>query len=89
MNRTHLFDNPCIIELEEYQYLDNSNFAKIYSDQFTDLLAIVDSKSNFFFRFQIEFIYSMINKFDKKLLEVNQPLIINRKFRPQNHNKFQ
>lgn len=44
--RTNLFENPCIIKYQECRYLDISHFVTIYYDQFTDLFAIVDSKSN-------------------------------------------
>ena len=51
--RLHLFENPCIIKSEECRYLDTSDFVTIYYDQFTDLFAIVDSKSNCLLNFGI------------------------------------
>jgi len=44
--RKNLFENPCIIKSEKCKYLYTDNFVTIYYDEFTDLFAIIDSKSN-------------------------------------------
>ena len=51
--RENLFQNPCIIKLEEYKDLNTENLIIIYYNKFTDLFAIVDLKKNSLLDFNI------------------------------------
>ena len=44
--REKLFENPCVIKLENCRYMNNYNFVTIYFDHLKDIFVIIDSKSN-------------------------------------------
>jgi hypothetical protein len=44
--RENLFENPCIIKCENCKYYNFNYIVTIYYDEFTDLFAIVSSKTN-------------------------------------------
>lgn len=51
--RENLFENPYIIKLEKYKYLDMDDLVTIYYDEFTDLFAIVGLKESCLLNFGI------------------------------------
>lgn len=51
--RENLFQNPCIIKVKKFKYLETESLVTIYYDKFTDLFAILDLKKNCLFNFSI------------------------------------